>query len=175
MAWPHEGCWAIKGSACVSDCRLRVTRWFKYDRDKLWLVYTQIVPVIFEPPCISWFQCKQRMTSKASSRFYDETFVCLWYNSARIASVQPHVSNGESAVISWGNKKSELNSEQYILFRKSLIYCIERNNKANEISGVLIPRHSDACNQHSLSKSLIRFVLFSACQFRSCRLKHAIS
>jgi hypothetical protein len=26
-------------------------RWFKYDRDKLWLVYTQIVPVIFEPPC----------------------------------------------------------------------------------------------------------------------------
>jgi hypothetical protein len=28
------------------------TRWFKYDLDKLWLVYTQIVPVIFEPPCI---------------------------------------------------------------------------------------------------------------------------
>jgi hypothetical protein len=26
------------------------TRWLKYDRDKLWLVYTQIVPVIFEPP-----------------------------------------------------------------------------------------------------------------------------
>ena len=30
---------------------LLYTRWFKYDRDKLWLVYTQIVPVIFEPPC----------------------------------------------------------------------------------------------------------------------------
>jgi hypothetical protein len=29
------------------------TRWFKYDRDKLWLVYTQIVPVMFEPPCIT--------------------------------------------------------------------------------------------------------------------------
>jgi hypothetical protein len=29
------------------------TRWFKYDRDKLWLVYTQSVPVIFEPPCTS--------------------------------------------------------------------------------------------------------------------------
>jgi hypothetical protein len=27
------------------------TRWFKYDQDKLWLVYTQIIPVIFEPPC----------------------------------------------------------------------------------------------------------------------------
>ena len=26
------------------------TRWLKYDRDKLWLVYTQIVPVIFELP-----------------------------------------------------------------------------------------------------------------------------
>ena len=29
-----------------------ITRWFKYDREKLWLVYTQSVPVIFEPPCI---------------------------------------------------------------------------------------------------------------------------
>jgi hypothetical protein len=27
------------------------TRWFKNNQDKLWLVYTQIVPVIFEPPC----------------------------------------------------------------------------------------------------------------------------
>jgi hypothetical protein len=26
-------------------------RWFKYDRDKLLLLYTQIIPVIFEPPC----------------------------------------------------------------------------------------------------------------------------
>ena len=33
------------------------TRWFKYDRDKLWLVYTQIVPVIFEPPCIISSYC----------------------------------------------------------------------------------------------------------------------
>jgi hypothetical protein len=31
---------------------MKCTRWFKYDQDKLWLVYTQIVPVIFEPPCI---------------------------------------------------------------------------------------------------------------------------
>jgi hypothetical protein len=29
----------------------RCTRRFKYDRDKLWLVYIQSVPVIFEPPC----------------------------------------------------------------------------------------------------------------------------
>jgi hypothetical protein len=28
------------------------TRWFKYDQDKLCLIYTQIVLVIFEPPCI---------------------------------------------------------------------------------------------------------------------------
>jgi hypothetical protein len=31
--------------------RRQSTGWFKYDRDKLWLVYTQSVPVIFEPPC----------------------------------------------------------------------------------------------------------------------------
>ena len=37
--------WNKTGNVC--------TRWFKYDRDKLWLVYTQSVPVIFEPPCIT--------------------------------------------------------------------------------------------------------------------------
>jgi hypothetical protein len=39
------------------------TRWFKYDRDKLWLVYTQIVPVIFEPPCsthVIWHRSHNR-------------------------------------------------------------------------------------------------------------------
>ena len=36
---------------CVKSYSL-ITRWFKYDRDKLWLVYTQSVPVIFEPPFI---------------------------------------------------------------------------------------------------------------------------
>jgi hypothetical protein len=49
----------IKAILRASKC----TRWFKYDRDKLWLVYTQIVPVIFQPPCTysshrMWFQCK---------------------------------------------------------------------------------------------------------------------
>jgi hypothetical protein len=33
------------------------TRWFKYYRDKLWLVYTQSVPVIFEPSCIFLCLC----------------------------------------------------------------------------------------------------------------------
>ena len=40
--------YSFHGESLKSRC----TRWFKYDRDKLWLVYTQIVPVIFEPPCI---------------------------------------------------------------------------------------------------------------------------
>jgi hypothetical protein len=35
--------------------RVTNTRWFKHDADKLWLVYTQSVPVIFEPPCIRNF------------------------------------------------------------------------------------------------------------------------
>jgi hypothetical protein len=33
------------------------TRWFKYDRDKLWLVYTQVVPVIFETRCVCVYIC----------------------------------------------------------------------------------------------------------------------
>ena len=48
------------------------TRWFKYDRDKLWLVYTQIVPVIFEPPC-----------SCASFALNASEWYALAYGSAR--------------------------------------------------------------------------------------------
>ena len=44
------------------------TRCFKYDRDCKRLVYTQIVPVIFEPPCI---------TSLVFSRIpHKSTYVC---------------------------------------------------------------------------------------------------
>ena len=46
------------------------TRWFKYDRDKLWLVYTQIVPVIFEPPCIT---CKLKAGNTSYSS--DQNFL----------------------------------------------------------------------------------------------------
>jgi hypothetical protein len=41
----------LNGMQHVNHHNILSTRWFKYDRDKLWLVYTQIVPVIFEPPC----------------------------------------------------------------------------------------------------------------------------
>ena len=34
----------------LADLMESDTRWFEYDRDKMWLVYTQSVPVIFEPP-----------------------------------------------------------------------------------------------------------------------------
>ena len=45
--------WNFARRDAMNTYRLYVwnTRWFKYDRDKLWLVYTQIIPVIFEPPC----------------------------------------------------------------------------------------------------------------------------
>jgi hypothetical protein len=50
---------------------------FKYDRDKLWLVYTQSVPVIFEPPC-KWFitmstkihECTNLISNKHSKLIY---------------------------------------------------------------------------------------------------------
>jgi hypothetical protein len=42
-----------KITSCKKICIKFNTRWFKYDRDKLWLIYTQPDPVIFEPPCIS--------------------------------------------------------------------------------------------------------------------------
>jgi hypothetical protein len=50
------GGWKSKKNRCFENhlcSRDQVsTRWFKHDRDKLWLVYTQSVPVIFEPPCM---------------------------------------------------------------------------------------------------------------------------
>jgi hypothetical protein len=52
------------------------TRWFKYDQDKLWLVYTQIVPVISEPPCI-----KTTDSSANYTEFFDQTGVSpIFYN-----------------------------------------------------------------------------------------------
>jgi hypothetical protein len=49
----HSSPFTVPALACGKHKMLfsTYTRWFKYDRDKLWLVYTQIVPVIFEPPC----------------------------------------------------------------------------------------------------------------------------
>jgi len=37
--------------------QINYTRWFKYDRDCNRFVYTQIVPVIFEPPCSNIYPC----------------------------------------------------------------------------------------------------------------------
>jgi hypothetical protein len=49
LTW-HQPQW-LDGSTHDFFWQSQYTRWFKYDRDKLWLVYTQSVPVIFEPPC----------------------------------------------------------------------------------------------------------------------------
>jgi hypothetical protein len=53
------------------------TRWFKYDRDKLWLVYTQLVPVIFEPPCITISQQRWR---KFLSTVFPQTHLTIQCN-----------------------------------------------------------------------------------------------
>jgi hypothetical protein len=53
------------------------TRWFKYDRDKLWLVYTQIVLVIFEPPCIllprESVNCFRNLNCRTQTHTYSQT------------------------------------------------------------------------------------------------------
>jgi hypothetical protein len=50
--WFSNGCVIHTFRKIFYQSELNSTRWFKYDWDKLWLVYTQIVPVIFEPPCM---------------------------------------------------------------------------------------------------------------------------
>jgi hypothetical protein len=68
------------------------TRWFKYDRDKLWLVYTQIVPVIFEPPCTtaSFVQTKSVGSigyhvcfPADNNRIFKLQWECLWASKIR--------------------------------------------------------------------------------------------
>jgi hypothetical protein len=59
-------------SLCLSVSLYVCTRWFKYDRDKLWLVYTQIVPVIFEPPCM-------HVCLHGTTRFPLDGFGKIWY------------------------------------------------------------------------------------------------
>jgi hypothetical protein len=67
MCWCKRNSWLRRVVGMYTECVLFevhaeaeetidywvYTRWFKCDRDKLWLVYTQIIPVIFEPPCIN--------------------------------------------------------------------------------------------------------------------------
>jgi hypothetical protein len=39
------------------------TRWFKYDRDYLYVNKSQFVPVIFEPPCMSAAKLREILES----------------------------------------------------------------------------------------------------------------
>ena len=55
------------------------TRWFKYDRDKLWLVYTRSVPVIFEPPCTL---CDDVRRNRLAS-FCEHEFRIFWVITRR--------------------------------------------------------------------------------------------
>ena len=60
------------------------TRWFKYDRDKLWLVYTQLVPVIFEPPCtihVSTLNSRAFCLHLYWLTFITIFFISLYFNS----------------------------------------------------------------------------------------------
>jgi hypothetical protein len=50
-------------------------RWFKYDRDKLWLVYTQIVPVIFEPLCMLYTRSHWRSYLRISKSLASTQFI----------------------------------------------------------------------------------------------------
>ena len=62
------------------------TRWFKYGRDKLWLIYTQSVPVIFEPPCTTY----RHPVAYWVKRCFENYFVfctarCVFYLSLTLA------------------------------------------------------------------------------------------
>ena len=50
-------CVEKKNQLDVTEWFFSLTRWFRYDRDCNRLVYTQIVPVIFELPCIICSTC----------------------------------------------------------------------------------------------------------------------
>jgi hypothetical protein len=77
--YPHT----VRGQHEVS------TRWFKYDRDKLWLIYTKIVPVIFEPPCIFENRIliateREEANGRVSSLCYEERLNIHFANVSRV-------------------------------------------------------------------------------------------
>ena len=65
------------------------TRWFKYDRDKVCLVYTQIVPVIFEPPCTLFALC-------LACHYLYFTVVHLWVQQVSQLIEQHHGQDSNS-------------------------------------------------------------------------------
>jgi hypothetical protein len=65
------------------------TMWFKYDRDKLWLVYTQSVPVIFEPPCISGVRERKRLSITGLD--YRITITFAWIRCVRLEQAVMHL------------------------------------------------------------------------------------
>ena len=76
---------AILFISFVSNC---TTRWFKYDRDWFVQTYTQIVPVIFEPPCIilayasgtfNVASVSRRITEKIQLYSNTTKKIYLWY------------------------------------------------------------------------------------------------
>ena len=78
----------------ISNLSTIFTRWFKYDRDKLWLVYTQIVPVIFEPPCtylhIPYLHISLKQASCLNNLFISNLSIIFTYFSATRDSTTFH-------------------------------------------------------------------------------------
>ena len=86
-----------ENSSTKAKTKPSFTRWFKYDRDKLWLGYTQIVPVLFEPPCTFWklvlcehsVHLRSREWSIPCSRIY-RTCCILKSHKFMLNSALPH-------------------------------------------------------------------------------------
>jgi hypothetical protein len=89
IRWKNVNIWLVSSARQYGDqikrqgnkmhiCSFQNTRWFKYDRDKLWLVYTQIVPVIFEPPCTLLFH-----KSKECSPLQQDTVRLHWQPNSK--------------------------------------------------------------------------------------------
>jgi hypothetical protein len=68
----RRGYWELKEEALD-------TRWFKYDRDKLWLVYTQSVRVIFEPPCSTGFGKCYGHVVRQTTEWINKLKYCIHY------------------------------------------------------------------------------------------------
>jgi hypothetical protein len=84
------------------------TRWFKYDRDKLWLVYTQIVPVIFESPCNSTrpVYCYHFIQRPKNNSVFPKQCQVIWVKCLIITYIFPDVLRAHSAFMFW-NKQSK--------------------------------------------------------------------
>jgi hypothetical protein len=152
------------------------TRWFKYDRDKLWLVYTQSVPVIFEPPCmltLSWvkvcWRCEIVIVPRNLHNGVTNIKITWWLRNysatCAVLSLWGEITGEELHSVCYQNK-NRTDKSLRVSFRTQSLYthssaCPNPFSKYKVVQ--IWPRQTVTC-LHTISPGHIWTTLYKACR-----------